>query len=239
MLKKLLLTILLLLLAGAAVYGTWYYMDMQVTAAKDETTAVNGQLTTTKAELLTAQNELKVKADAEAALVANLTTLDGLQTLAASSGSGQVSATGQLVGTGIQSSTGQLGVLLNTLYDTGLIVEGRVSAESLREYSFELQKLAQGSTPAAPVVAQPIKLAQGEWTAVVQVRETPVEKTATVKTVSTLTGSLLKEKLTPLLPQRELVVVLAKWANGKIVEQYEFPYAGEANESKILEYIKK
>lgn len=205
---------------------------MQVKAAQDETTAVNGQLTTTKAELLTAQNELKAKAEAEATLATNLLQLDQWIT-PAQTGSGQMTSTGT------QTSTGQLSTLLNALYDSGVRVEGAVSADNLRKYSFELQRFAQSSTPLSPVVAQPIKLAQGEWTAVVQVRETPAVKEVSVKSGSTSTGVLLAEKLNPVLPKRELVVVLARWTAGKIVEQYEFPYAGEANESKILEYLKK
>lgn len=207
--KNVLLGLLVITLIAGGVGGTWYYMDMQLKAANEQITFAQGETASAKNQVITLGAEIKAKADAEAAEQALLANLEAFMLLTGS-------------GKSIEA--------LDALYDSTVLVEGEIPAPSLRTYSLALQKYWKGMSAAEGVKATPIKVSNGEWTAVVSL----VEKNVTAPLTLSQSGTLLKA---PARTQQQLVMTLAKWKDGKIVEQYDFPYAGDVSKSNLLKYV--
>ncbi len=209
MMKKILLGLLFVVLVAGGVGGTWYFMNMNVEAANERTNVVQAELQTTKTQVGTLEGEIKAKTDMELATAGLLANFENFS---------------------MMTGSGRSVSMLETYYDSAAVIEGVLGGLNLRTYGLALQKYWKALDANEGVKAQPVQLASGEWTAVVQLLETNTSAPITL----TQSGTLVKS---PVKVQQELVLVLAKWKDGKIVEQYEFPYAGDVAKSKLLEYV--
>lgn len=107
-------------------------------------------------------------------------------------------------------------------HDDNVHVEGMMSAENLVQHSGDAKKYYPMLQNGDGVTAHPIKIAQDDWTAVVGATQSTATDAAT--------GQSKKEK--------GFMLTLAKWANGKITEEYLFKLNGDASKSWINKYMK-
>ena len=107
-------------------------------------------------------------------------------------------------------------------HDENVHVEGMMSAENLVQHSGDAKKYYPMLQNGDGVTAHPIKIAQDDWTAVVGATQSTATDAATGKSKVT----------------KGFMLTLAKWANGKITEEYLFKLNGDADKSWMNKYVK-
>ena len=107
-------------------------------------------------------------------------------------------------------------------HDENVHVEGMMSAENLVQHSGDAKKYYPYLQSGDGVTDHPIKIAQDDWTVVVGATQSTVADAAT--------GGSKKAK--------GFMLTLAKWANGKITEEYLFKLDGDASKSWLNKYMK-
>ncbi len=206
--KTALMGLLFVVLVAGAAGGTWYYMDMNLKAANERTSVAETQLATTQAGLTAAQAELQAQKDKEAQEAEMLTALEALM----------------MTGTGVDMTA------LQTYYADDASFEGTLTGASLRSYTLALQKYNKSLAANEGVKAIPLKLKSDDWSVVVALKEKNIQ----APLVLNQSGSIVRA---PAKIGQEMVLILSKWQEGKIVEQYEFPYVGDASTSRLMNYI--
>lgn len=183
-------------------------MDIQLKDAQQQITLAQGETSVAKAQVSTLEADLKAKADLETAEQLLLSNLDALL----------------MMGSGSDVNS------LETYYDSSVLVEGSLTGASLRSYSLALQKYWKTPGMNQAATAVPVKFASGEWSVAVTVKE----KSVTPPLVLNQSGSVVRA---PARVEQEIMLTLIKWKEGKIIEQYDFPYVGDVTKSNLLKYI--
>lgn len=207
--KKALITLLLIAMIAGGVGGTWYYMNMQLQAKTTELEGASVELATAKTQLSAAQAEVQAHSEAKAQEQEMLAAYEAWML---SSGSG-VDLTA-----------------LENYYAESALFEGSLSGVSLRSYTLALQKYNKTLAANEGVKAVPLKFKGDDWSVVVALKEKNIQ----APLVLNQSGSVVRA---PAKIGQELVLTLSKWQDGKIVEQYEFPYLGDASKSHLLSYM--
>lgn len=174
---------------------------------------LNTQISSVQGELSTAKSQVQ---NLEVQMKAKTDADAAMQALL-----GNFDLMAQMTGTGIVQD-------LEKYYSPAASVEGPVAGDTLREYALAFQRYLKANE--GQKVAYPVKFTNGEWTAAVRLTQKEV------KTPTSLTASGTIVKATSKM-QTEMVMVLAKWESGKIIEQYEFPYDGDVTQTKLNAYM--
>lgn len=78
-------------------------------------------------------------------------------------------------------------------------------------------------------------MSQGDWTFVVALTETPAINQLQLSATGTTAPNATQKAQAP---TQELLPILVRWSEGKIVEQYNFDYTGIVKSSKLPSYVK-
>ena len=112
------------------------------------------------------------------------------------------------------------------IHSSDVRVEGTMNANDLAKHSNDAQSYFKFLKEGDGVVSHPVKLADGDWTAVIGETRSTVPDTAAGAAI----GATTKKK--------GFMLTLAKWSDGKIKEEYLFSLNGDANNSFLNKYIK-
>lgn len=249
--KTIIISVVVFLFVAIGFGGYAYWMQGRLTDMSNQKTAVEAQLTTAQAELqvnvaeLTTANQTiadqKAITDGELFNVETLTKLlsglelSDIQTKVASS-TGSTTASGTLTASGAAlpeiTESGALS-RLDQLYSPLVHVESvGAPVTSLAKYKLQLQKTF---SPTTRILGYPVEMSQGEWTFIVALTQTPAKNQVQLTSTGT-TAPVAKELANA--PTQELVPMLVKWSEGKIIEQYTFDYPGITKSSKLLQNVK-
>ena len=116
--------------------------------------------------------------------------------------------------------------VFDDIHASDVHVEGTMSANDLAKHSNDAQSYFKFLKEGDGVVSHPVKLADGDWTAVIGETRSTVPDTAAGAAI----GATTKKK--------GFMLTLAKWSDGKIKEEYLFSLNGDANNSFLNKYIK-
>lgn len=256
--------VVLVVVLGAGWLGYMYFQGELDTLATEKQ-ALEAQLLasdTNILELKKAQDDAAAQQTQELGNIATFVALDDLvmklretkvplntsTSTGSTTGTGETDTTSPAVGTGTiteapqdeaEMSNEQImdEATLDIFYSPAVRVEGPIVAPSYATYKIALQKQLAEEDKQNEVIWYPIELSQGEWTAVVSLKD--VYTDLPMKLEVSATGSVVPSALPARkIKTQKMYMTLAKWEDGVISEQYTFDYAADVAKSKLLQYVK-
>ncbi len=126
---------------------------------------------------------------------------------------------------------------LAMFYTPDATIEGPISGDSFAAYEKKLAVALKLENDKNEIVGYPVEISQGEWTAVVTLKDVYTE--IPVKIELSATGSLIPSAGPARTAKtQEMYMTLARWQEGVITEEYVFEYPSAISQSKLPAYIK-